>query len=154
MFLHLVLIVLHVTAAAVLFGAPLGIVGACRRALATGSRDAIRQAAAEGQRRGLIASICGLLTLVTGIGLIFERGGFKQVAPNFHMALGVMLLAVLFSVLWMKPAASRLVAATEPDPVDRAAFNKQLGRLGMGSGIMHAIWLGLLVLMFVRFGDA
>ena len=78
-------------------------------------------------------------------------GGFGVVTKNFHVALLLLLLAFGFSVAWMRPNVMKLVRASEQSPIDRAAADRAVGKLGMGSGILHALWLVILILMFYRF---
>lgn len=147
---RIALLVVHIAFAAVLFGAPLGLVGSCRRALAAGN-EALRHAAADAARRGAIAGISSLGTLLTGIGLIFLSGGFGAVTRNYHVALTVMLVAFGVSAAIMRPNTAKLVEAARKDPVDRKGVEAALGRLGMGSGILQGLWLVILILMLHRF---
>jgi hypothetical protein len=149
-FIKLLLVVIHVSAAALLFGAPLGVVRMARSALAKGE-ESFKFAAQEAARRGKLTFIAALVTLVTGLSLIFMIGGFALAPKNFHTALLLLLLGTVFSVAWMKPNTTRLVQASEQSPLDRAAAEKALGKLGMGSGILQALWLVVLTLMFFRF---
>lgn len=151
MTLRLILLVVHISSAATLLGVPLGIPGSIRRAK-EGGPAALRHAAADADRRGRIAGITSLLTLVTGIALIFNAGGFASITKNFHAALGLMVLALVVSFTVMKPATGKLVAAVQKEPIDEAAVEAARKKLAMGSGILQTLWLVLLVLMFYRFG--
>lgn len=151
MTLRLILLVFHIASAATLFGVPLGLAGSIRRAK-TGGPGALRHAAADAERRGQIAGMSSLLTLVTGIALIFNAGGFAATTKNFHAALGLMLLALGISVTVMRPATAKLVEAVGKDPIDDATVEACRKKLAMGSGILQAMWVVLLVLMFYRFG--
>lgn len=145
-----ILVIVHVTLAAVVFGAPLGAVSAAKRALAV-NPEAFKLAASEVDRRGKLTSISAILLLLSGVGLILAYGGFGVVSKNFHIALTVMLAAIAFSFAWMKPNSAKLLAAAEAQPTDKDAAQVALKKLAMGSGILHAIWLVLLVLMYFRF---
>lgn len=145
---YVLLVVLHISFAAVAFGAPLGSPGSVRRARAI-SRDALLHAANEAMRRGQMAGISGIGILLTGLGLIFYRGGFAIVPHNFHAALGIGLFLVVFGVAFQRPTGARLIeAATKGDD---AGITKGQKLLGMGAGITQLMWLVTLVLMFVRF---
>lgn len=144
------LLLLHVTLAAVVFGAPIGSIGTARRALAV-SPDAFALAAVDADRRGRLASICAMLLLLTGLGLVFAYGGFSAVTSNFAIALGVMLAGIAFSFAWMKPTGARLVALSQARPVETVAAEAALNKLAFGSGVLHTLWLALLALMYFRF---
>ncbi|NKB67316.1 MAG: hypothetical protein GKR89_09675 [Candidatus Latescibacteria bacterium] len=150
MILYVILLVLHITFAAVLFGGSLGLVGNLRRALASGP-EALRHAAEDAKRRDAIAGISAMLTLLTGFALVFERGGFAVLSTNFHIAITLMIVAIVFAFAWMKPSTARLVKAVGQDPIDTAGAEQAVKKLAMGSGILHAAWLVLLVLMVYRF---
>lgn len=148
--LKLALLLVHVSFAAVLFGAPMGLVGNVRRALGAGD-ESLRIAAIDAARRAKMAGMSSILTLLTGIGLIFVAGGFAAVSKNFHAALGLMLVAVGLSVAIMRPNTAKLVAAAQAQPSDRGAAEAALKKLAMGSGVLHLLWVILLALMFYRF---
>jgi len=148
--LKIALLIVHVSFAAVLFGAPMGLVGNVRRALRAGD-EALRIAAIDAMRRARMAGISSLVTLLTGIALIFVMGGFGSVATHIHAALGVMILAVAFSAAVMRPNSAKLVAAAQAQPADRTAAESALKKLAMGSGVLHLLWVILLTLMFYKF---
>ncbi len=147
----LALLALHISAAAILFGNTISIIGSCRRARNIDD-SAFRHATLEAQRAGKIASIMSILVLLTGVGLIFTIGGFAAAPKNFHLALGLILVAIIFSFAWMKPNTDRLVASAAGDSVDSAAADAAMKKLAMGSGILHTLWLGILLLMYIRYG--
>lgn len=149
-YLKILVVVLHVASAALLFGVPLGSVRMARSALASGE-GAFKLAAVEADRKGKLAGMGSMGTLLTGLILIFIGGGFGVVTKNFHVALLLMLVAFGFSMTWMRSNGAKLVRASETSPVDRAAAELALGKLGMGSGILQAVWLVILTLMFYRF---
>jgi hypothetical protein len=149
-YLKILVVVLHVASAAMLFGAPLGLVRMARSALKSGEVP-FKLAAVEAGRRGKMAGMGSMATLLTGLILIFLGGGFGVVTKNFHVALLLMLVAFGFSFGWMRPNGAKLVQASEKTPIDQAAAEHALKKLGMGSGILHTLWLVILTLMFYRF---
>jgi hypothetical protein len=149
-YVKLIVVVLHVASAALLFGAPLGLVRMARTALEKND-DAFKLAAIEAGRRAKLTQIGSLATLVTGLSLIFLSGGFAIVSKNFHAALGVTLLAIAFSLVWMRPNTMQLVRASAATPIDKDSARKALAKLGMGGGILQGVWLLNLTLMFLRF---
>ncbi len=142
------LLAVHVIAAAALFGGTLFLTGSCRRALKAGD-EALRHAAGEARRVETLAKISSTLTLLTGIGLILVTGGFANVNPRFHAAMGLMVVAIVFSAAVMGPGVKRLSAAAG-EVVDKAAAEAAIKKLAMGSGVLHTLWLILLVMMVWR----
>jgi hypothetical protein len=149
-YVKLVLVILHVSAVAMLFGAPLGLARMARAALSRND-EAFKLAAEEAARRTKLTVMSSIGTLLTGIALIFFIGGFAAAPKNFHAALGVLLLAMLFSFLWMRPNTVKLVQSSLKNPIDRSGADAALKKLGMGGGILHLAWLINLTLMFYRF---
>jgi len=150
MFLRVVLLILHVASAALLFGAPLGLPRVLRNGLRLGD-EPFRVAVDEALKRARLAQIGSLLTLLTGVALIFNAGGFGMTSPNFHAALGIMLLAIGFSAAWMGPNTGKLVQSSQPTPVRRSQAEAAIKKLAIGAGVLHTLWFILLTLMFVRF---
>ncbi len=148
-FVRILVLVLHVSAAAVLLGGGTGLMRHLRRTLEVGG-EAFRLATLDAERRNRIMGICSLVTLLTGLGLIFLMGGFKVAPLNFHIALGNMLVATAISAAMLKPAAAKLVELGARPELDRAGVASLLKKLQIGQGILHLIWLANLVLMFVR----
>lgn len=146
----IVLLTLHICFAAALFGVPLGLVGSCRRAMAL-SQESFQHAATEAARKGKIAGIMAVLTLLSGLTLIMYKGGFALVSPNIHTAMSLMLLHLLLSFLLMKPTGDKLVQASQGEAVDTELAEKSLKKLGMGSGILQLNWVIMLFLMNFSF---
>ena len=147
--MDILLIVFHVTCAAILFGLPLGLPGACRRAMAV-NQGALQLAAAEAVRKGKILAGASLLTLLTGVLLIISKmGGFGAAPKNFHVALLLMIVAMVVSIGVIRPAAANLLVAAGGDTVEEDLANQSLKRMAMGSGILQLMWIGMLSLMFI-----
>lgn len=146
---RLVILVLHISAAAVLLGGGTGLLRHLRRTLEVGG-EAFRLATVDGERRGRLMGIASLVTLLTGLILIFLMGGFKVAPLNFHIALGNMLVAVAVSAAVMTPASKKLVELGARPDLDRESASALLKKLQIGQGILHLLWLANLVLMLVR----
>jgi hypothetical protein len=149
-YFKVLVLVVHVSTAALLLGAPLGLVRSARTALGRSS-DAFKLATQDAAFKAKLAGMGSMLTLLSGLGLIFLGGGFAIVPKNFHAALALMLVAFGVSLTVMRPNTLRLVDASLKEPIDEPAARAALRKLGMGSGILHALWLTMLTLMFVRF---
>jgi hypothetical protein len=148
--LRLILLVVHIAAAAVSFGAPLGL-GRLLRGVASLDAKAYELVAKDTAKRTGLGRICGLVSMFSGLALIFLRGGFGAVGKNYHTALLLMwaLLGVQFFIA--RPVVRKLVAAiggAVPSPQELSAA---AGKLGMAIGIGHALWVTILILMFQQF---
>lgn len=144
----IILLVLHIAVAATAFGISLGGPASLRRARAAGT-EVFRHAVAEANRRGKIGGICGVLTLLTGLALIFNGGGFGAVGVNIHIALAVLLVMLGLGFGMLKPAGGKLAGLVGQGDKD-AEIDALLGRLAAGSGVMQLLWLTVLALMFLK----
>lgn len=141
---NIVLLVLHVSAAAVSMGSGIGIPRLLRGARKAGD-DAWKLALEDAGKRGgrAFGSLIG--TGLLGLALMFSAyGGFGGAPKFFHMALGVWLLAVIFGGAVAMPAGKKLAAATEEADIEAG-----IKRMGMTSGVMQLFWLIMLVMMFL-----
>lgn len=148
---RLVLLLVHITAASFLFGASAGVARPIRRSLELGPK-AILFAAEDLVRRGKMIGISSMMTLMTGVVLLATRlEGFGKSPKNFHAALGLMLGAVVLSLALIRPTSMAILGEARKEAPDKNVFLALLKRLAMGQGIMHLLWVVVLVLMFVRF---
>lgn len=149
MSLHTLLLIVHISAAAILVGGGMGLRRHLLAALALGGK-AFELATQDAARRSKVMGICSLVTLLTGVLLILSLGGFKVAPLNFHFAFGVMVLFILASLLIMRPAVGLLVEEAKKAAPDTAAATAALKKIAMGQGMLHLFWLTNLVLMLVR----
>ncbi|HXS15761.1 MAG TPA: hypothetical protein VN764_01145 [Polyangiaceae bacterium] len=147
--LYKLLLVIHISAAALTLGSTTGLLRLLRRGLDAG-QAAFALAAEDGARRGKITGMSSMATLWTGLSLIFVIGGFKVAPLNIHIALSLMLVAVVVSFTLMRPSMGRILALSSAAPLDVAAVRGHMKKLAMGQGILHLLWLCILVLMLVR----
>lgn len=149
--LRIVLLLVHITAAAFLFGGSAGMARPVRRSLSLGQK-AILSAAEDLLRRGQMVGSSGLVTLLSGVVLLATRTeGFGASPKNFHAALGLMLVSVLVSAFVLRPTGQAILAEAQKEVPHSERIGALLKRLGAGQGILHLLWVVLLVLMFVRF---
>jgi hypothetical protein len=151
--LRIGLLVIHITAAAILFGGMLGVPRLVRRSLDLGT-ETLRMAAAEAKKRAGLSAVASIATLWTGVGLIFLMGGFKFAPLNFHMALGLMLGAVTINLTFMRPAVKSVVLESAKPAPARQVIEGALKRISMAQGILHLLWITNLILMFHRISKA
>jgi high-affinity Fe2+/Pb2+ permease len=147
--LRIILLVLHVAAAAVLVGASAGLIRNLKRNLELGGQSFVLATEDLKKRSGLMG-MCSLTTLATGLCLIFMMGGFAVAPKNFHIALLLLLVALIFSATFMRPRGVKLGALAKKEPLDKEGAMALIKKLAMGQGILHLLWLCTLTLMFVR----
>lgn len=104
--------------------------------------------AAEVNRAGAVAKIFGIATFLTGLGLVFYRGGFKAVSPTIHMGMTLVLIMIILGFVLHGPTGKKLTAAAQANDV--AAWTKNRKKWSMGEGIMQLLWTVTLVLMFIK----
>jgi hypothetical protein len=145
------LLVVHVTAAAYLFGGSAGIARPLRRNLELGAQ-ALAVAAEDAVRRARYLGMSSLMTVMTGVSLIFASYPSFGAAPkNFHAALGIMIVSIGISLGLLRPTTKALFELSRAQPFDPGGVRGQLKKLAAAQGMMHLLWLINLVLMFVRF---
>jgi hypothetical protein len=137
-FLYYGLRIVHILAMAVWFAAPLLITSDVRRSLALG-RDHVGPMVTRVDRAVTVSMGFGVLTIVTGVVLIFQLGGFKAVHPRIHTSLLLGLVALAVELMALKPAISGLSAA-----------DAKPGKIGMLAGIGHLLKVVILILMVLR----
>ena len=146
---NLVLMVLHIAFAGTAFAVGLTSTGSLRRAEGKGGA-VMAEVAAIANRMGRIASVFGLLTLASGLALVFYRGGFKAISPTIHGAILLVTVMVALGFLMQKPTGKALAAAAAAN--DLGAWQKARKKWAMGEGIMQLLWVITLVLMFIKRG--
>lgn len=146
--LKLVLVVFHIMVAAAVLGTSFGWSRLLRSAASSGP-PALHVAIEDVRFRLLILRFASFMTLFTGLGLIFLAGGFAIVPKNYHVALTLMLVAIAWNLFFIAPKVKALRALVGTEPVNQNECNRLIAKLGMGTGILHAGWVALLVLMYV-----
>jgi hypothetical protein len=140
---------LHILAMAVWFGIGLSVASDVRKTLARGKPHTELLGARVG-RTLMMEMGAGLITIVSGLGLIFLRGGMKGVPPRIHAGLGLAIVSYALLLVVIRPAASRIDEVIEKG--DGNALRDLSTRLAMTTGIDHALKLVILVLMVVHIG--
>ena len=123
-----ILVILHVITAAGWFG--LGLI------LASLSKQAGPNGA--GAKAVGMMNLFSVLTLVFGLLAFFMGGGFGLYGPVYHTSILLVAIMVAVQFLIIRKAWSTLMSGGE------AARKK----LAMGTGILHLLWLVVLILMF------
>lgn len=138
MTLKIVFVVLHVLTAAGYFGLGLGLTNWARAATSFdggGPREAL---VGLGTRTVRTMTILLVATFVFALAAFLLGGGFRVYGPTYHASLGLIVLLLGVHLGLIAPAWRGLAAGRDG----------AIGRLGMGTGLAHLLWVVLLVLMF------
>lgn len=132
----LVIKLFHIMFAATWFGTGLALVSDARRSIAAGAPHLgplyVRLLRAA---KTMIAT--SILTVVSGLAMVFYSGGFKFVAVRYHIGLSLGLVALLITLL-IHRVANQMAAVGEPGDATRlGALRKQLAAL---SGVLQLLW--------------
>jgi hypothetical protein len=148
--LRLLLLVIHIAAAAIAFGAPLGIPRLLKASAAAGMLP-FQIAVNDVAKRARLARMSGITTLFSGVIMMLLNGGFAVVSKNYHAAFGLMWLLLGISFFVTTPAVKKVKALAAASTLDQAAAVACANKIGMAIGIGHLLWTLILVLMFQRF---
>ena len=137
--LRMLLLVVHISSAALLLGGGTGLIKSLRNVLDVGGAPLLG-AATAGAKRGMLLFISAVVALLTGVALMFVvYGGFGPAPKNFHAALGVLLGAIVVSTTVMKPASLAILnEAKKPEP-GRSVIELSLKKMAMGQGNVYAL---------------
>ncbi|NUO52741.1 MAG: hypothetical protein HOV80_28180 [Polyangiaceae bacterium] len=140
---------LHFLGMAVWFAGGLGIAGDVRKTIARG-KPHTEILVSRVSRALNIGSIAAVVTIGSGLGMVFGLGGFGAVGPRIHAGFGLAILTLAIEIMLLKPASFRLGDALSTG--DGRELRPLAGRIAMLAGITHALKLVTLVLMVFRFG--
>ncbi len=118
-----------------------------RAALAAGP-EAARVAVPAVAREMNFTTASALLTIATGVAIIFMHGGMKAVPPRIHTGLLLTLIAFFAGLALGLPAIVKMRAAVERGAIAEA--QPLVKRLAIGAMIEHTCWLATLVIMVWR----
>lgn len=144
--LYLVLRFVHIGAMAAWFAPMLFLPGDVRRAIDGGDLAALRGRLG---RYGAVSGGAALLTLLSGIALIFTLGGFTAVPHSIHIGLLLGLVMWAFGAFGVGRAVRELDAAIAAGS-SRETLAPFARRIGKSTGIFHLLWVVNLGLMVFR----
>ena len=150
MYPYLILKTIHILSTAIWLGAGLTVAGDVRRTIEQG-RPHTDLLITRVNRQGKMAGIFGMLTVLSGLNLIFTMGGFGNVGHNIHAGLGLSLLIFAVGLGLSMPTWRRIRTILGTEAGDLGEARRLAGRLGMFTGIEHLLWLVVLVLMVMKF---
>lgn len=143
-----VLLVLHVIAAAYQFGASAGQPRRIRQLLELAPEDA-KKLAPGMKKEGVFIGLSAVVVLVTGLGLIFNLGGFGVVHPRIHASLGLAVVWIGIGAGLIRPNAMAIIEAAERgEPL--APLAGRTKKIAAGQGIAHLLFFVILTLMLWR----
>ena len=145
--LYLALRFVHIASMAAWFAPMLFMAGDARRSIEAGGDLApLRRRLSVA---GAIAGVGGIVTVLTGVALIFAMGGFGAVPPTIHVGLLLGIVMWLVGAFGMGGTARKLDAA-----IASGGAKDQLlpfaRRMSMFTGIFHLLWVVTLALMVFR----
>lgn len=146
--LYFAIRIVHLLSMAVWFAAPLSVASDLKKNVARG-KPHTDFVVARVERTLNIAGVGAVLTIVSGLGMIFSLGGFGAVSPRIHAGFTFALITLAVEFFVVKGTLSRLGTSLESEnPRDVQSLVK---RFSMVTGITHLLKLIILVLMVVKF---
>ncbi len=134
---------LHILAAACWFAPRLFWPKRIRSALA--SSEAAKVVVPAIAREMNFTTVSALVTIGTGVAIIFMHGGMKAVPKTIHMGLTLALVAFFAGLALSLPALVKIRAAVERGALGEA--QPHVKKLVIGAMIEHTCWLATLVTM-------
>ena len=146
---YYVIRIVHMLSMAMWFAAPLAVTSDLKRTIARG-KPHTDFVVPRVSRSLTIATVGAVLTILSGLGMIFALGGFKAVHPRIHAGFALALVTLSLEFFLVKGGLARIGAELDADKVrDLPPLVK---RFAMFTGITHLLKTVILVLMVVRFG--
>lgn len=139
----------HISAAAVLVGTNIGVVRNLRKTKDLG-KEAFLVATQDAVMRGKILAVCSMMTLMSGVMLIVKMGGMAAAPINYHIALGLMLIAVVINALIMRPTCAKVLTLAQAETLSQAGLLPLFKKLVVGQAAIHSLWAVILLLMIFR----
>jgi hypothetical protein len=146
-FAYQILLILHVVAMATWFGVGLSQPRRARAAL-SGPADTAKVVLASITREVRIIGAAAATTILSGLALIFVRGGFAAMPPRIHIGLALALVAALVGGLGAGRTFAKINTMLETRPPSEALPLAK--KLSAYAGVFQLLWLVVLVLMLWR----
>lgn len=140
-------LIFHIAIVACWFGMSLGTPGRIRRALQAGDSET-KFIATETSRSLKLSFIFGILTLVSGLAIVLQTGGFKVADKSIHMSMGIVLLMV--GLEFIKQTIWNGGVQKLNENGDKSGLVSAKGKLAMFSGIQQLLWVFVLCLMVLN----
>lgn len=147
--LYYVVKILHIISMSVWFGSALSWVRDIKKSLEMGEPH-LKPMVSRINTGSIISSASGILTILTGIGFVFFKGGFGAVPVRIHIGMTFALAMFVVGVFVMRPTWAKIegIVASNGDLTMAKDYTK---RIAMLSGIFQLLWLLSLITMVVPF---
>jgi len=139
--------VVHFAAAATWFGHKMLIPGDCRRSVEARG-DVAKALITRIERAEKVGIGSGVLTLLSGVALIFLLGGFGAMPWRIHLGLALVLVSFAVGGLGAAPGWARAKKGIEAEDWDEARAGVR--RLSVAMNVEQLIWFVVLIVMVVR----
>jgi hypothetical protein len=139
-----ILIVVHLLSMAVWFAGNLTMAGDVRRTISRG-KPHTEILGARIERSLGIGAVAATLTLLSGLGLVFGKGGFGAISPMIHAGLALALVVFAVELLGLRPTVSKLGQTLANG--EAKDLKPLQARIAMFTGIGHLLKLVILCLM-------
>lgn len=144
-----ILKLLHITSMAVWMAGGIMVAGDIKRSLALGVPH-LDPLLVRVNRAERIGTSSGMLTVVTGLALIFNAGGFMAVPFRIHIGLALTMITFFVGALFASPSWRRIAGIIErKDNLGEA--NVYANRFAMFMMVEHVLRATILVLMVIPF---
>ncbi len=145
---------LHFTGMALWIGSSMSMPGDVKRSFADGvptPRD-LELLGARGRLAGRVATVGGVLTILTGVAMIFMLGGFGKVSPAIHASLVLAVLLAILGGALIGGTWNKILDELGPrgDGATREQIEPLLKRFRIYSMVFKTGWLVILFLMVFR----
>lgn len=138
----------HILSMAFWLASGLWVAGDMRRTLALGKpHTELMVARIERSKHITIAS--ALLTLASGLGIVFAQGGFSAMPVRIHLGIGLTFCIFTVGAALVEPIWQRIKKIVESDG-DASEALRLARRFSLFYGVEHALKLVILFLMVVK----
>jgi hypothetical protein len=142
--------IIHIAAASVWIGGGLNAPRDIRRTLPLGQPH-LGELLPRLRAIAQLMNVSALVTLLSGIAIVFAVGGFARVPHRIHVGLGLTLLAFVAGRYLIRPVLGEIARAIAAPPVAPEKVAHIMARFRLVNGVEHALRLAVLVLMVYPF---
>ena len=147
-YVYSLILLVHILSMAIWLASGLWVAGDMRRTLALGKpHTEVMVTRIERSKRITIAS--ALLTVASGLGVVFAQGGFSVMPIRIHLGIGLTLCTFTVGAVLAEPTWQRIkkIAGSGGDASEALGLAR---RFSVFYGIEHVLKLVILFLMVVK----
>jgi hypothetical protein len=141
--------IIHIAAASVWIGGGLSATPDIRRTLPLGPTHA-GELMARLRATASLMNRSALVTVVSGIVVVFAVGGFARVPHRIHLGLLLTMLAIVVGRWLIRPVIVEIARASKGAP-SGTEIDRIVARFRVAVGLEHALRLAVLILMVYPF---